>query len=103
MREYTVLLDPPTYAPPAVQQTPSVEAPRRATPSDSARIERQHGTDATPGTRDAAEQPRVTPPPAPAGEKEPDGYRPPPLPGESSYSRTPAGDYQVQRGTPCGA
>ncbi|MGB5629047.1 MAG: hypothetical protein WBM57_06755, partial [Woeseiaceae bacterium] len=41
LREYTVLLDPPTYAPPAVQQAPAVEAPRRATPSDSARIERQ--------------------------------------------------------------
>jgi pilus assembly protein FimV len=26
LREYTVLLDPPTYAPPAVQQAPAVEA-----------------------------------------------------------------------------
>jgi pilus assembly protein FimV len=41
LREYTVLLDPPTYAPPAVQQAPAVEAPRRSTPSDAGRIERQ--------------------------------------------------------------
>ncbi len=100
LREYTVLLDPPTYAPPAVQQTPAVEAPRRATPTDSARIERQQPAP-TPRQERATppSQPRVTPPPAPAGEKEPDdGYRPPPVPGESGYSRTPAGDYQVQRG-----
>ena len=41
LREYTVLLDPPTYVAPAVQQAPVVEAPRRSTPSDSGRIERQ--------------------------------------------------------------
>lgn len=41
LREYTVLLDPPTYAPPAVQQAPAVSAPLRSTPSDSGRIERQ--------------------------------------------------------------
>jgi pilus assembly protein FimV len=41
LREYTVLLDPPTYSPPAVQQAPAVEAPRRAETTDSARIERQ--------------------------------------------------------------
>jgi pilus assembly protein FimV len=40
LREYTVLLDPPTFAPPAVQQAPAVTAPRRSTSSDSARIER---------------------------------------------------------------
>jgi len=41
LRAYTVLLDPPTYAPPAVQQAPAVSAPVRSTPSDSGRIERQ--------------------------------------------------------------
>ena len=30
LREYTVLLDPPTYAPPAVQDAPAVAAPRYA-------------------------------------------------------------------------
>ena len=41
LRAYTVLLDPPTYVPPAVQQAPAVSAPVRSTPSDSGRIERQ--------------------------------------------------------------
>ena len=41
LREYTLLLDPPTYAPPSVQQEQAVIAPRRSTPSDSARPERQ--------------------------------------------------------------
>jgi pilus assembly protein FimV len=41
LREYTVLLDPPTFAPPAAQQAPAVSAPTRSTPADSGRIERQ--------------------------------------------------------------
>ncbi|MDH3821994.1 MAG: hypothetical protein OEU59_12785, partial [Gammaproteobacteria bacterium] len=61
LREYTVLLDPPTYAPPVVQQAPAVEAPRRATPTDSARIERQR----------PAPQPEPTPQPQPEPEPQP--------------------------------
>src|SRR5690606_11761018 len=41
LREYTVLLDPPTFAPPPTSQaTQSVTAPGRATQADSGRIER---------------------------------------------------------------
>jgi pilus assembly protein FimV len=70
LREYTVLLDPPTFSPPAVQQTPAVEAPRRATPADSARIER-----APQPVQPAPEpQPTYTPPPRPAPTPE---YEPP--------------------------
>ena len=100
LREYTVLLDPPTYAPPVVQQAPSVQAPRRAEPTDSARIERQPAP--APQRQERATppptQPRVTPPPAPEGEKEPVRYSPPPVPGESSYSRSSGGDLYVERG-----
>jgi pilus assembly protein FimV len=56
LREYTVLLDPPTYAPPAMQQAPAVSAPLRSTPSDSGRIERQSTPPPT-----AAPQARPTP------------------------------------------
>jgi len=41
LREYTVLLDPPTYAAPIAQQVPAVEAPRQSIPSDSGRIQRE--------------------------------------------------------------
>ncbi|MDH4126708.1 MAG: hypothetical protein OEW64_10855 [Gammaproteobacteria bacterium] len=41
LREYTLLLDPPTFAPAAAaRSTPAVTAPTRSTPSDSGRIER---------------------------------------------------------------
>ena len=39
LREYTVLLDPPTYAPPADQEAPAVQAPRRAAPTDGPRAQ----------------------------------------------------------------
>ena len=103
LREYTVLLDPPTYAPPTVQEAPAVEAPRRSTPTDSGRIERQPPQQgrATPPPA----QPRVTPPPSqprvtPPSQARDDEYvpPPPPAPGASSYSTTSAGDYNVVRG-----
>ena len=54
LREYTLLLDPPTFAPPPVtQSTQSVTAPSRSTQSDAGRIERPA----------SATQP-TTPPPA---------------------------------------
>jgi len=41
LREYTLLLDPPTFAPPPVSQaTQTVTAPSRATPSDAGQIRR---------------------------------------------------------------
>ena len=48
LREYTVLLDPPTYAAPTARTAPAVEAPRRSTPSDGATIERQPTPTPTP-------------------------------------------------------
>jgi pilus assembly protein FimV len=58
LREYTVLLDPPTYAAPTTQQAAAVEAPRRSTPSDGGRIERQTSPAAEP------QQTRTIPRPA---------------------------------------
>ena len=40
LREYTVFLDPPTFTPRAVDTAPAVQAPTRAEPADSGRIER---------------------------------------------------------------
>jgi pilus assembly protein FimV len=41
LREYTVLLDPPTFAPPpSAQSSQALQAPSRAAPADSGRIER---------------------------------------------------------------
>jgi pilus assembly protein FimV len=106
LREYTVLLDPPTYSPPAVRETPAVEAPRRAEPTDSARIERQappiqQQERATPPPT----QPRVTPPPAPESEKEPVRAAPPPavddseyMVDDSDYATSSSGDVYVERG-----
>ena len=103
LREYTVLLDPPTYAPPVVQQAPAVEAPRRATPTDSARIERQR----------PAPQPEPTPQPQPEPEPQPQpepvqpaytappsqpAPEPAPVADEPSFSGTSGGDVYVERG-----
>jgi pilus assembly protein FimV len=71
LREYTVLLDPPTFAPPPAEETrPAVTAPQRSTPSDAGRIERQ----AEPRPMPAAEAPvaRPRPIPAPAPQREPE-------------------------------
>ena len=90
LREYTILLDPPTYAPPAVQQDVAVTAPRRSTPSDSARIERQPA-------------PQVSPPierrPAPPQRQPEPTYRSDPAPpiDDSPYATSGGGDYIVIR------
>ncbi len=87
LREYTVLLDPPTFAPPAAQQAPAVQAPSRSTTADSGRIERQPAA-APPPPQPA---PRATPPST---------TRPQPLPAadDSPYDTTEGGDVYVQRG-----
>ena len=89
LREYTVLLDPPTYAPPAVQQAPVVTAPRRSTPSDSARIQRQPAEQASRPAPEPTQQPSQ---PAPI-------YRPEPQPpvDDAPYDTTTSGDYVVAR------
>ncbi|MBT8091221.1 MAG: hypothetical protein KJO01_13535 [Gammaproteobacteria bacterium] len=85
LREYTVLLDPPTYAPPAATQAPAVTAPSRSAPADSGRIERQQ----------PASQPQAAAPPA--------RQTRPSLPSASvpaddtPYDTSGGGDYVVKR------
>jgi pilus assembly protein FimV len=88
LREYTVLLDPPTYAPPAAQQAPVVQAPSRSAPTDSARIERQPAP--APAAPSAA--PRATAPSRQADSK--------PLPAmpDTPYDTSDGGEHTVQRG-----
>jgi len=100
LREYTVLLDPPTYSPPAAQQPQQVEAPRRAVPTDSARIERQP----EPAQQERATpppQPRVTPPPRPPRDSSSDtstrDTTRAPVVDDTPYSTT-SGDVVVARG-----
>jgi len=63
LREYTVLLDPPTYAAPTSQPAPAVAAPRRSTPSDSGQIQRQTAP-VQPQTRPVQQQSRPAPQPS---------------------------------------
>jgi pilus assembly protein FimV len=93
LREYTVLLDPPTFAPPAAAETrPAVTAPQRSTPADSARIERQPPPQ--PAAREPAAQRRPTPAPAPATRTEPRTVADVPA---ASFDTSAGGDYIVQR------
>jgi pilus assembly protein FimV len=87
LREYTVLLDPPTFAPPpAVETRPAVTAPQRSTPSDSGRIERQAETRPAPVAEPPAARPRPIPAPAPVSERT---LAPEPAP-EAAPEPTPA-------------
>lgn len=114
LREYTVLLDPPTYAAPTSQQAPAVEAPRRSTPSDSGQIQRQ------PAPPPVQRQSRPAPQPTqPARTVDPvvttdssvtdsgvtdSDYESPPAPkpqppiDDSPYGTSDGGDLVVQRG-----
>ena len=89
LREYTVLLDPPTYVPPTVQQAPAVTAPSVSQPADTGRIERPASPDSSPDSS-------VTPPqPLPAS---PRTQRPTAPADTSPYDTQSAGAYVVQRG-----
>jgi pilus assembly protein FimV len=99
LREYTVLLDPPTFAPPAAAETrPAVTAPQRSTPTDSARIERQQQPQ--PAAREPEPQRRPVPAPAPRTEprtepsSEPRAVADTP---EMTFDASDGGDYIVQR------
>ncbi len=73
LREYTVLLDPPTFAPPPAEESrPAVTAPQRSTPADSGRIERQAEPRPMPAAETPAARPRPIPAPAPAPQREPE-------------------------------
>jgi len=97
LREYTVFLDPPTFAPPAADTAPAVQAPTRTAPADSARIER-----AAPPP---APQQRATPSPLPR-QAEPEGQpAPQPVADDTrstvDYSRfilSVGDEHEVQRG-----
>ena len=103
LREYTVLLDPPTYTPPGVQQAPAVEAPVRQAPSDSAPIERR-----PPPRQEPVAQPQPQPRPqplpplseTPRQEPAPVADDPKPLPPQpdTPYDTTGGGDVYVNRG-----
>lgn len=92
LREYTLLLDPPTFAPPTPTQ-PAVAAPERTTPADSGSIRRE-----PPSRTPVAEPPAraATPPasrPAPAAST-PVEARPA---DNTVFDATPGGDYVVSR------
>jgi len=82
LREYTVFLDPPTFAPPAAASAPVVRAPSRATPSDSGRIERQ----------------APVPAPAPTRQTTPQQPKPQPVADDTPFDTSTVADYSVQRG-----
>ncbi len=102
LREYTVLLDPPTYTPPGVQQAPAVQAPVRQAPRDSAPIERQ------PPPRQEEPVQRSQPQPLPAQPprtetprtESPATSEPKPLPPRqgTTYDTTSGGDVYVNSG-----
>ena len=102
LREYTVLLDPPTFAPPPAEETrPAVTAPERSAPSDSGRIERQAEPRPLPAAETPAARPQPIPAPAPRAEPEPASEpEPKPQAGEPDlpFDSASGEDYLVQRG-----
>ncbi|RLA33174.1 MAG: hypothetical protein DRR11_06280 [Gammaproteobacteria bacterium] len=118
LREYTVLLDPPTFAaPPVTQSSQEVTAPSRVTPTDSGQIQRpapQQAAEPAPAqprpavqapARSApAEQAPSSLPTEPAPSSSPTAIGPEPTPtrpstqGQPSFDTTPGGDLVVQRG-----
>jgi pilus assembly protein FimV len=117
LREYTVLLDPPTFAPPpATQASQEVIAPSRAAPADSGEIQRppaQQPAAPAPQPRPAVQAPARSAPAEP--EPSPSAIGPEPSPAPSaigpeptprqpaeqdpgSFDTTSGGDLVVQRG-----
>ncbi|MBT8077116.1 MAG: LysM peptidoglycan-binding domain-containing protein [Gammaproteobacteria bacterium] len=84
LREYTLLLDPPTFAPaPAQQSTQTLAAPRQAAPADSGTIQRPAPQAAPPPRSSAAPAPRqAAPSPRDTG----------------PFDTTDGGNYRVRRG-----
>ena len=90
LREYTVLLDPPTFAPPAAQQAPAVTAPSRSAPADSGRIERP-----APATQSQPQQ--TEPPPRATAPRSRPSQPAPAVADDTPYDTSAGGDYLVQR------
>lgn len=100
LREYTVLLDPPTFAPPQPARQ-AVTAPQRAEPSDTGTIQRPAEPAPAPVTRAPARQPAPAPvsqpavePPAPTPVQETD-KEPPPEYVPPTFSQADASEYMV--------
>ncbi|MEM7503902.1 MAG: FimV/HubP family polar landmark protein, partial [Pseudomonadota bacterium] len=94
LREYTVLLDPPTFAPPSAGTQSVVQAPARTTPADSGQIQRpQPAPRPAPAPQPAPQTraPSATPAPAPAPAAQTSS-------GGGAFDTTPGGSYSVQRG-----
>jgi len=84
LREYTVLLDPATFAPPAEQMTDAVQAPSTSQAADSGQINRP----APSQTQAPAPTPVVTESPATVQS----------APADNNFDTTPGGNYDVTRG-----
>ena len=95
LREYTVLLDPPTYAPPAVQQAPAVSAPVRSAPSDSGRIERQPAPTSAPAQQSRPAPRQVQQPAQTFSEPV---QKPLPPADDAPYATNSGNDFQVVKG-----
>jgi len=97
LREYTVLLDPPTFASRAPEMAPAVQAPSRAAPADSGQIRRPAPTP----QRSTPPPQRSTPPPAPTPTRQatpaPAQPQPEPVRDETPYDTAAGGDYTVTR------
>ena len=109
LREYTLLLDPPTFAPPpATQSTQAVTAPTRAAQTDSGQIQRPAPQPVTP-TPEPVPQDVVQAPAPSAATEQPEPLAPVdeplapvdeplPPPSEPDFDTTAGGDLVIQRG-----
>lgn len=94
LREYTVLLDPPTFTPPSTANTqPEVTAPRQSAPADSGQIDRPAPRPAQTATPEPVAE-SVQPATAQAAQ----APKPQPVPDDLPYDVTAGGDYTVARG-----
>ena len=103
LREYTLLLDPPTFAPPpATQATQAVTAPTRVAQTDSGQIQRPAPQPSAPPPAPAPELVEQTPLPTAQTEAEPAPSaaedQPLPVPDEPAFDTTAPGDLLIQRG-----
>lgn len=97
LREYTILLDPPTFAPPpAAPSTQAVTAPTRATPADSGQIQRQPAPQAQ-ATTPAPSRPSVQAP-VQAPSAQPAQQQATPTQAQPTFDDSPGGDLLVVRG-----
>ena len=95
LREYTLLLDPPTFAPPpSTPQAEAVTAPTRSAPADAGQIDRPAPRQQTPAPAPAPSQPAIRPPvQAPAetvAEPQPEPITPSPQPAPAEPAPAPA-------------